>query len=313
MSSLARQLQQLQIPANLQSSAASKTPKKASFLFDAKDAADIDNETVFSIGVNGLEELMVIEPGFSSFENLLFDEASKSLERTLQTKEVNENLDKHIAKFLKYLSPYFLLKPAHKVLEWLIRRFQIHTFNVDSLMTCVLPYHETNLFARVVQLLPIKQSSSKWHWLRPVQKAGKPLSKTAFLQHCISDVSFLSLICNLVTEGMPLEMAPSSSRVLFAFYTTTVVGVLHMMPAVTEKFLTHLLPYLLKGVNSHISELQASSYMIIAQLCFKCRMEENLVKALLESICRVCWQLQTSLNNYLACKYTCRGTLKEKK
>ncbi|XP_068676688.1 HEAT repeat-containing protein 1-like isoform X1 [Montipora foliosa] len=286
MSSLARQLQQLQIPANLQSSAASKTPKKASFLFDAKDAADIDNETVFSIGVNGLEELMVIEPGFSSFENLLFDEASKSLERTLQTKEVNENLDKHIAKFLKYLSPYFLLKPAHKVLEWLIRRFQIHTFNVDSLMTCVLPYHETNLFARVVQLLPIKHSSSKWHWLRPVQKAGKPLSKTAFLQHCISDVSFLSLICNLVTEGMPLEMSPSSSRVLFAFYTATIVGVLHMMPAVTEKFLTHLLPYLLKGVNSHISELQASSYMIIAQLCFKCRLEENLVKALLESICR---------------------------
>ena len=52
MSSLARQLQQLQIPGSLPSAAA-KTSKKASLLFDAKEAADIDNETIFSIALNG--------------------------------------------------------------------------------------------------------------------------------------------------------------------------------------------------------------------------------------------------------------------
>ncbi|XP_029184672.2 HEAT repeat-containing protein 1-like isoform X2 [Acropora millepora] len=284
--SLAKQLQQLQIPITLFSAAASVTEKKASFLFDAKDAADIDNETVFSIGVNGLEELMTIEPAFSAFENLLFSESSKSLERTLQSKEWNEKLDKHIEKFLKYLSPYFMLKPSHKTLEWLIRRFQIHVFNVDSLMTCVLPYHETNLFVRLVQILPLKVPSSKWHWLLPIQEASKPLSKTAFLQHCISDVTFLSLICNMVTDSKRLEVPSSSSRVLFSFYTATVVGILDMMPTVTEKFLTHLLPYLLENLKSHLSELQASSYMIIAQLCLKCRMEEKLIKSLLENICK---------------------------
>ena len=294
--SLAKQLQQLQIPITLFSAAASVTEKKASFLFDAKDAADIDNETVFSIGVNGFEELMTIEPAFSAFENLLFSESSKSLERTLQSKEWNEKLDKHIEKFLKYLSPYFMLKPSHKTLEWLIRRFQIHVFNVDSLMTCVLPYHETNLFVRLVQILPLKVPSSKWHWLLPIQEAGKPLSKTAFLQHCISDVTFLSLICNMVTDSKRLEVPSSSSRVLFSFYTATVVGILDMMPTVTEKFLTHLLPYLLENLKSHLSELQASSYMIIAQLCLKCRMEEKLIKSLLENICKVCWQLLETLN-----------------
>ena len=294
--SLAKQLQQLQIPITLFSAAASVTEKKASFLFDAKDAADIDNETVFSIGVNGLEELMTIEPAFSAFENLLFSESSKSLERTLQSKEWNEKLDKHIEKFLKYLSPYFMLKPSHKTLEWLIRRFQIHVFNVDSLMTCVLPYHETNLFVRLVQILPLKVPSSKWHWLLPIQEASKPLSKTAFLQHCISDVTFLSLICNMVTDSKRLEVPSSSSRVLFSFYTATVVGILDMMPTVTEKLLTHLLPYLLENLKSHLSELQASSYMIIAQLCLKCRMEEKLIKSLLENICKVCWQLLETLN-----------------
>lgn len=288
MSSLAKQLKQLQIPGSLPSTATAKASKKASLLFESKEAADIDNETVFSIGLNGLEELKVIEPAFSTFDNSLFGETSKSLERALQSKDVNEKLDKHISKFLQYLSPYFLLKPAHKVLEWLIRRYQIHVHNVDSLVTCILPYHETNLFSRVLQLLTIKVPSSKWNWLRPVQKAGSPLSKTAFLQHCVSDPGFLSFICEMVKEGIALEgIPPSSLRVLFTFYTSTVVGVLDMLPKVTEKFLSQLLPYLLEGLKSDLPEMLASSYMITAQLCSRCNMEETLVKSLTDSICKV--------------------------
>ena len=287
MSSLAKQLKQLQIPGSLPSTATAKVSKRVSLLFDSKEAADVDNETVYSIGLNGLEELKVIEPAFSTFDNSLFGDTSKSLERALQSKDVNEKLDKHISKFLQYLSPYFLLKPAHKVLEWLIRRFQIHVYNVDSLVTCILPYHETNLFARVLQLLSIKDSSSKWNWLRPIQKAGVPLSKTAFLQHCISDPAFFTLICEMVREGIKLEVPPSSLRVLFTFYTSTVVGVLDMMPNVTEKFITQLLPHLLEGLKSDLPEMVASSYMITAQLCSRCSMEENLVKSLSDSICKV--------------------------
>ncbi|RMX40131.1 hypothetical protein pdam_00002238 [Pocillopora damicornis] len=286
MTSLAKQLQQLQIPGSLPSTATAKASKKSSLLFDSKEAADIDNETVFSIGLNGLEELKVIEPAFKMFEKSLFGDNSMSLERSLQTKDVNEKLDKHISKFLQYLSPYFLLKPAHKVLEWLIRRFQIHVHNVDSLVTCILPYHETNLFTRVLQLLSIKDPSSKWNWLSPIKKAGVPLSKTAFLQHCITDTAFFSLICDMVMEGIKLEIPPSSSRVLFTFYTSTVVGVLDMMPSVTEKFMTLLLPHLLAGIKSGLSELIASSYIITAQLCFRCSMEKELVKSLSDSICK---------------------------
>lgn len=287
MSSLAKQLKQLQIPGSLPSTATAKASKKASLLFDSKEAADIDNETVFSIGLNGLEELKVIEPAFSTFDNSLFCDTSKSLERALQSKDVNEKLDKHISKFLQYLSPYFLLKPAHKVLEWLIRRYQIHVYNVDNLVTCILPYHETNLFARVLQLLSIRDPSSKWNWLRPVQKAGAPLSKTAFLQHCVSDPGFFSLICETVKEGIKLEIPPSSLRVLFTFYTSTVVGVLDMLPKVTERFISQLLPYLLEGLKCDLPEMVASSYMITAQLCSRCSMEETLVKSLTDNICKV--------------------------
>lgn len=65
---------------------------------------------------------MGIELAFEEFQETLFSEASLTLERSVQSKEVNQKLDKNISLFLTRLSPYFLLKPALKCLEWLIHR-----------------------------------------------------------------------------------------------------------------------------------------------------------------------------------------------
>lgn len=73
-------------------------------------------------GCTGLEELLGIEPAFSEFQDTLFSHASMTLERSVQAKEVNEKLDVGISLFLTRLSPYFLLKPAQKCIEWLIHR-----------------------------------------------------------------------------------------------------------------------------------------------------------------------------------------------
>lgn len=51
----------------------------------------------------------------------------------------------------------------------LFLRFHIHLYNQDSLIGCVLPYHETNLFVRVIQLLDIKSPTHKWHWMDPIR------------------------------------------------------------------------------------------------------------------------------------------------
>lgn len=65
---------------------------------------------------------MGIDPAFSEFQETLFNQASLTLERSVQSKEVNKKLDKSISLFLTRLSPYFLLKPALKCIEWLIHR-----------------------------------------------------------------------------------------------------------------------------------------------------------------------------------------------
>lgn len=47
--------------------------------------------------------------------------------------------------------------------------FHIHLYNVDSLLACALPYHDTNVFVRVLQLLKIKDATNRWSWLHSLQ------------------------------------------------------------------------------------------------------------------------------------------------
>lgn len=60
-----------------------KVSKKLFLLFDFKEVVDIDNEIVFFIGLNGLEELKVIEFVFKMFEKLFFGDNLMFLERFL--------------------------------------------------------------------------------------------------------------------------------------------------------------------------------------------------------------------------------------
>jgi U3 small nucleolar RNA-associated protein 10 len=104
--------------------------KKLSLLFDFRQAANIDLETIYEIGIEGLNELTKYDERFAPYEDSLFSKDGKELERQLQTTEVNKKLDESIGHFLRLLSPYFLLRPAHKALEYLIRRYRFASKSV---------------------------------------------------------------------------------------------------------------------------------------------------------------------------------------
>ena len=249
----------------------------------------MDVDVFFSLGCNGLEELIGIDPTFAQFEAALFQESCKEFERSVQTSDVVVELDKNIATFLRRLSPYFLLKPAQKCLEWLIHAYRIQSYNVDSVMECILPYYETKLFARVVQLLPLKSSSSPWHWLRPLQRAGSPLSRLALVQHCISVPAFLVFICEMVPNSISVHKRcpPGTLRSVLSLYCSTVVLVLDTESGLGEEIVGRLLPYLLKGLKSRVVDYRAASYMIVGQLTSKTPLEERLITSLLEAITKV--------------------------
>lgn len=277
--SLAEQLKKLTLP---QTSLLVHEKKRASFLFDPKEAANLDRDAVYELGMAGLHELKALNPKFADFETTLFSLLSKSLERSVESPEANEKLNEHIQRFLLMLSPYFLLKPAHKVLEWLIYRFHINQFNVDELMMLILPYHESLLFVRMVQLFDIKEPANKWHWLHPLQKPGVPLSKTALLNHCASDVGFLNFVCEMTLKAVKVNKDNADVlTTLFAFTSTTVVGALECKKSVLDVQVMHILKILIKALHSPIFDFAACAFLITAQLARKSLLSEKILTTII--------------------------------
>ncbi|KAL7869934.1 hypothetical protein AOLI_G00139220 [Acnodon oligacanthus] len=290
MTSLAHQLKRLALPQNAPEVFARR--ETISLLFDPKHAATLDKDNFYALGCTGLEELLGIEPAFAEFQETLFSMASLRLERGVQSKEVNQKLDKSISLFLTRLSPYFLLKPALKCLEWLIYRFHIHLYNQDSLIACVLPYHDTKLFVRVIQLLKIDDPTHRWHWLHGLQKPGVPLARGTLLTHCYKDLGFMDFICTMVTKSVKAYSAFARDgrcaqlRVLFSFYTAAIVPALEAVEKVTDSIVAKLLPYVQLGLKSELVDYKAATYMIVSQLAVKVVMQAELVNTLAVQVSR---------------------------
>ncbi|NXF98536.1 HEAT1 protein, partial [Eubucco bourcierii] len=303
MTSLAEQLKRLALPQTDPSLL--DRSEAASLLFSCKEAASIDRDTFFAIGCTGLEELMGIDPSFEVFQSSLFSSTSKGLERSVQSKAVNQELNKNISLFLIHLSPYFMLKPAQKCLEWLIHRFHIHLYNQDSLIGCVLPYHETKLFVRVIQLLNIKSPTHKWHWMDPIRKPGVPLARGTVITHCYKDLNFMDFICRLVAKSVKVfSECPGNSaqlRVLLVFYASTIVSALGAAEKITDAIVSMLLPYIQKGLKSSIQDYRAATYMIICQMTVKVTVETTLVRSLMVQISKTLNKVPSLLRDGLSC------------
>uniref|UniRef100_A0A671P7E6 HEAT repeat-containing protein 1 n=1 Tax=Sinocyclocheilus anshuiensis TaxID=1608454 RepID=A0A671P7E6_9TELE len=287
MTSLAHQLKRLALPQNDSNLLSRRVV--ASVLFDPKDAASMDRSTFYALGCTGLEELMGIDPAFSEFQETLFSQASLDLERSVQSKEVNKKLDKSISLFLTRLSPYFLLKPALKCIEWLIHRFHIQLYNQDSLIACVLPYHETKVFVRVIQLLKIEDPTHKWHWLHGLQKPGVPLARGTLLTHCYKDLGFMDFICSMITDSVKVKKPRLGSvqlRVIFSFYASTIVSALDAVEKITNSIIAKLLPFVQLGLKSNLLDYMAATYMIVCQMAVKVVMEAQLVDSLTVQLCK---------------------------
>lgn len=265
--SLSEQLKKLSAP---QSAIYKEDKKKASLLFDPKEAGLKDRDTFYEIGLSGLNELIALHEEFRVYEDSLFSLSSKEFERAVQTKEVNQNLDQTIEKFLLQLSPYFLLQSSHKALEWLVNRYHIQQYNQDAIMALILPYHGSNIFVRFIQIMDIKSTSNRWNWLRPIQKNGVPLGNQVWYNQCVSNPATLQFVAKTTLKYVK-EFGERSSQLntVFAFFCQTALGVLESGKRVTEATINALLPTVMKAIESPIVDFRSSAYIILGFLFTK--------------------------------------------
>lgn len=279
---LAQQLQRLRTP---QTSLLVDSKKRKSILFNPKEAAEKDRETIFDIGYSGFEDLVQLNPSFLKFKSALFDKNARELQRSVEDEVVNQKLKEVIKKFLIHLSPYLLLQPAHKCLEWLIRRFNINDYEKDEFMMLILPYHETNIFVKCVQTMDsITAENDKWHWLEPIRKNGVPLSKQALLNRTASDDFLMSFICQSIVYAVKeLDTRSNTLQVYYAFFCTSILGALDVAK-INESHIKNTYGAVIKGLKSNSIDFCAASLMIIGQLVNKIKLNREILQSFVDTM-----------------------------
>ncbi|XP_014504568.1 uncharacterized protein At3g06530 isoform X1 [Vigna radiata var. radiata] len=282
--SLASQLETLRSFAKADSEPLKRPFTRPSILFDPKEAADIDIETLFSLALEGLEVLIGKDERFRNYKNDLFSHRSKELDRELLGIEQNNQLNVSIASYLRLLSGYFLLRPALKTLEYLIRRHKIHVYNIEDLILCSLPYHDTHPFVRVVQILDTR--NTKWGFLDGVKASGAPPPRMVIVQQCIRDKGILDALCNYASPSKKSQ----PSRLFIGFCTAVFVEVLGTVVTVDDDLVKRILPFVVSGLQPGIngfSDHKAGSLMIIGLLGNKAALAPKLLNSLIRSVAEV--------------------------
>lgn len=77
-----------------------------------------------------------------------------------------------------------------------------------------LPYHESRIFIRIVQLVDLSSESNRWHWLEPLQKKGVSLSKNTLLNHASANQAFLQLLCDSTISAVKVSFVMNMLPVL---------------------------------------------------------------------------------------------------
>ena len=239
---------------------------RASVLFSADDAADIDSDSIYTMGLNGFQELCDLDARVATFEAKLFSKAAKNTNRDLQTNEYNEDLDKTLRLFLARVSPFALLKPVHKVFEYLVRQFKIHERNVDDFMGCVLPFHSTKIFSRVLAICAIEDT--RWRFLLRAQQAGAFIERSVLVTRCCDDLSLVSFFCDL---AQTVADGKHRCQTVVTFTTVLFIEVLQRCkrsPDILKGFFNRVLPYITTALKSHaVQDFQMAGYMLVVSLC----------------------------------------------
>eukprot|EP00257_Ricinus_communis_P020965 XP_015580336.1 uncharacterized protein At3g06530 [Ricinus communis] len=254
---------------------------RPSILFDPKEAADIDIDTIFNIAISGIEVLIALDERFRNYRNDLFSDKSKELNRELMTQEENSRINATIGSYLRLLSGHLQLPAAHRTLEYLIRRYKIHVYNVEDLILCALPYHDTHAFVRIVQIIDTR--NSKWTFLEGVKNSGAPPPRSVVVQQCIRDMGVLEALCNYASPIKKLQ----PSRPVISFCTAVVIEILGSIPVVNSDIVKRILPFVVSGLQPTPKgglDHKAGALMIVALLANKVSLAPKLVKSLIRSI-----------------------------
>lgn len=283
--SLAKQLQKLSAP---QTSILSLGHKKTSLLIQPQDIGNHDLSAFFEVGLKGLKELCDINNKFIKFKSTLFSHSWQTKQRAILNLSENQKIDSLIEEFLCLISPYFNSKPALYALEWLVHRFNIEQYNTDILLGYALPYVSTQVFTRLIQVIPLKNNpevAKNWWWLTRSRKTGVQINEQSFFVEAINDTRLLKLICSIIIKVINEHKANEELVTVWTnFYAKVLVAAFTSSSISKNNLVTIFLPSIVAGLESDARPFTVSSLIVIGVMSKYITYTEKLRSSLVKKI-----------------------------
>ena len=272
---------------------AQKTAHSQSLIFERKVAGSQDFETIYQICFEGFQDLCQLDQRFLDFQRNVFNAQSKDQDRIQMTAQENEALDSVLEHFLSLVGSRLLLRPAVKALEWLIRRFKVHTYNTSYLISTFLPYYESPIFRNLLSILPA-ELPVEYKFLGPYLKTATNPPRHAIAYSATISDQFFATLCSYTLQTCRQDAA---YPLLLTFWTSvateSVTGRLALAQSGRrevqqqrqEDVLLRVLPLLSEGLTvQDVPEMVLACYTITVILANKVDLAGDVIESLMEAI-----------------------------
>ncbi|EJU00234.1 hypothetical protein DACRYDRAFT_23206 [Dacryopinax primogenitus] len=204
-------------------------------------------------------------------------------DRTLLNPSEAEKLNASLDSFLRLLSGHIFIEASSRVLEWLVRHFRITEFNIDGVMECFLPYHDSPLFVRILSILHLNRSAGgiNWTFLEAFKKINQSMPRDSLLLAMEKDSELLRFVVNMLPKGLEESTA---HRALINFYTVTLLGFIKRQKTIDENISAILLPAFSRIPDYSDVDARLGAYMVLVSLSRKTRFTSKALKVLVTAI-----------------------------
>ncbi|KAI0063355.1 ARM repeat-containing protein [Artomyces pyxidatus] len=254
-----------------------------SYLFTGREADQHDLESLHALASNAFSQLKQWNPLLQTFEDALFSDAVKEVDRTLLSGQATTELNSKLHAFIPLLGKDLMEVPTGRILEWLVRRFRINEFNVEDILALFLPYHDSPHFAKMATILHIKPNSA-WSFLNAYKSAAQSVPRSSLVSEMLRDVEVARFVASLLTRALQEQFA---HRTMAAFHTGILLEYIARSKTLEDGVIAFLLPALLqplrvageKQLSGALNrELILSSYVLLSALSQKCVLEPSALK-----------------------------------
>ncbi|KAF5862267.1 snoRNA-binding rRNA-processing protein utp10 [Aspergillus alliaceus] len=308
-SSLAAQLSQIAANSTNQLNLkAQRISHSQSLIFDRKVAGSQDFDTIYDICNEGFQELCQLDPRFAQFERTIFSEQSKTQERTEMNAAQNKELDTVLEVFLALVGGKLLLSPAVKAVDWLIRRFRIHEYNMEFTILTFLPYHTTPLFLNLLSILP-ENLTPTFKVLRPYKSSSINPPRHPLVHSATTNKPFFAALNRYTLQASRQQAGHHALLTFWAGIVTESVAAMldsarsgrrSVEKEKHDDIIMRVLPILNDGLAmKDVAELVIGCYMVCVAIAQKASLHDKVIDSLMEAVADS-WTEET-VNSGLVC------------